>query len=325
MAVRLGLVGLTAAGVRAATFTWNGGGADNKWSTPGNWEGDAGAPAAGDALVFAGSAQLNNINDLAAGTAFAGITFPGGAGAFTLGGNAVTLDGDVVNLSTAAKTINLPMALSGIRTFFGSNAAFTVNGALSGSGGLEAAVTNTLTLSGNNTYEGPTTVTNGCTLLVTHPNALGGTLAGTRVFGRTGAALRFSGGIEVAEPVTLVGQVPPWLPSLIGGPGSNVLTAPVYKELDARIRVEDNQTLVLAGGLVHVSGGQAALNPRSGAFLIVKDSPIRFGSSANVLTEEGGTVVLAARGNTYTQLQIGNYSKVRTDVPGALSPSASAR
>jgi len=306
----------------AATRTWDGGGGDPNWSTAANWDGDAAAPAAGDALVFGGSARLSNNNDLGANASFSCIAFNNDAGAFVLGGNAITLDGNVSNFSASAKTLALPMALSGFRTVFGSNAAFAVSGVLSGPGGLEAAVTNTLTLSGNNTYVGLTTVTNGCTLSITHANALGSADQGTRIFGRTGAALKLSGGITVAEPLTMTGQIPPWLPNLIGGTGSNVLTGPVYKELDARIRVEDYNKLVFVGGIIHVSGGQMALNPRTGAYLIIKDKPINFGSSANVLTEEGGTVVLAVSGNSYSQLQIGNQSKVRTDVDGALSAGA---
>ena len=43
----------------AATATWSGGGANNRWSTaPANWGGSA-PNAAGDYLVFAGSAPAH--------------------------------------------------------------------------------------------------------------------------------------------------------------------------------------------------------------------------------------------------------------------------
>ena len=46
----------------AAARTWTGGGADNNWSTPGNWGGTV--PVAGDDLVFpGGAARLSNTND----------------------------------------------------------------------------------------------------------------------------------------------------------------------------------------------------------------------------------------------------------------------
>ena len=35
----------------AATKTWDGGGADNNWTTAANWDANV-APSAGDALVF---------------------------------------------------------------------------------------------------------------------------------------------------------------------------------------------------------------------------------------------------------------------------------
>ena len=86
-----------------AIKTWTGGsGGSNNWSSSNNW-GGTGAPAAGDSLFFGGSTRLTTTNDLTADTSFAGITFNSGAGAFTLGGNRITLGGDVTNNST---TIN---------------------------------------------------------------------------------------------------------------------------------------------------------------------------------------------------------------------------
>ena len=217
-----------AAAAGAADRTWNGASTvDSNWSRSENWGGTA--PAGGDALYFGGSTRLNNTNDFDAGTPFSGITFSAGAGAFALAGTGITLDGDLCNFSTSSKTIHLPLALSGDRMIFGSNAAFTVNGIISGMGGLCAAVTNTLTLTGDNTYEGTTTVSNGCRLLITHPNALGSTAGGTRVYGRTGSSLRLQGGITVDEPITLVGQIPPWINCMTAGSGSNIITGTIYK------------------------------------------------------------------------------------------------
>jgi len=46
------------------TSTWDGGGADNSWTTPQNWEGDE-APQPGDDLVFPpGAAQLSSVSTL---------------------------------------------------------------------------------------------------------------------------------------------------------------------------------------------------------------------------------------------------------------------
>src|SRR5690349_3074286 len=46
----------------SAQVTWSGGGADANWSTPANWAGVA--PIDADPLIFAGSTQLVNTNDI---------------------------------------------------------------------------------------------------------------------------------------------------------------------------------------------------------------------------------------------------------------------
>jgi len=307
-----------ATSVCAANSTWNGGSAsDSNWSSADNWGGAA--PVAGNALFFGGTARLSNNNDLSAGTAFSGITFSSGAGAFALGGNAVTLDGDIANLSTSAKTIDLPLTLSDTRMILGSNASFTVNGVLSGPGGLTAAVTNTLYLTGNNTYEGLTSVSNGCRLLIRHPNALGNTNSGIRVYGRTGSSLRLENGITVAEPITLVGQILPWINCLTAGAGTNIITGTIFKEVDASIGSDSGGILIIRGGVKHVSGGTLIL--RGAPNVVFENKPIEFGSSAALQVETSGTTVLAVPGNTFSTLKIANHATVRTDVANALPPN----
>ena len=303
--------------VCAADRTWSGAGTDNGWSIGANWGGTA--PVAGDTLFFGGSSRTSNSNDISDGLAISGIGFNLGAGAFALGGSGITLNGNISNFSANAQTLNLPMTLTGIRTIYGSNTDFTVNGVLSGPGGLYLDSTNkTFTIKGNNSYEGLTSVTN-CRLWITHANALGSTNQGTVIWGRQNGNLTLSGNIEIAEPLTIKGQILPWISSLTCNSGSNVITGPVYKEIDGRMRVEaGNNKLIFRGGLIHVNGGQTALNPATGAEMIFLDKPISFGTSASILTEEGGTVVLGVAGNTFSQLQIGNQSKVRLEASNAI-------
>jgi hypothetical protein len=215
------------------------------------------------------------------------------------------------------------MTLTGIRAIYGSNTDFTVNGVLSGPGGLYLDSTNkTFTLKGNNSYEGLTTVTNG-RLWITHANALGSPSQGTVIWGRQNGNLTLSGNIEISEPLTVKGQILPWISSLTCNSGSNVITGPVYKEIDGRMRVESgNNKLIFRGGLIHVNGGQMALNPATSAEMIFLDKPISFGTSASILTEEGGTVVLGVPGNTFTQLQIGNRAKCVSKPPMRSRPPA---
>ncbi len=103
------LLGLSTV-LRANTDTWNGGGTDTNWMTAGNWDT---LPVALDNLVFDGTTQLTNNNNFAAGTQFNGITFNPTAGAFTLGGNAVQLGGDINDNSTSAEKINLGLIYNG--------------------------------------------------------------------------------------------------------------------------------------------------------------------------------------------------------------------
>ena len=317
---------LLALGARATDRTWDGGSsADSNWSSAANWDGDTTAPVANDVLLFNGSTRLSNNNDLSAGTAFAGLTFLNGGGAFLLGGNAITLDGNISNLTTSTKTINLPMVLSGNRTFFGSNAAFTVNGVLSGPGGLNTCVTNNaVTLSGNNTYEGFSTVSNG-TLLITHASALGGTNAGTRVFNATDATLKLRGSIEINEPLYINGNKPSHIftnPSLFSDSGSNTIKSTIIKEGQFRIRTDTSSTLVLAGGMQQVSGGLLGINTMNGTAVVIKDKPLLLGTGAGIQSEYRGTLILAVPGNTYASLLIVSQHKVRTDVAEALCSTA---
>jgi autotransporter-associated beta strand protein len=93
-----------------STAVWNGAGADNNWSTSGNWNA---APSFPTIVTFAGSTRLTNNNDLS-GITLNGLTFDPAAGAFVLGGNDITLNGNIgigANPATpATETVNLNMA-----------------------------------------------------------------------------------------------------------------------------------------------------------------------------------------------------------------------
>jgi autotransporter-associated beta strand protein len=151
------------------TAIWNGGGANNNWSTSGNWGGTA-LPANAP-VVFAGTTQLTSNNDSTAGTEYGGITFNSGSGAFIVGGNAISLAGDVINNSTNLQTINLALALQTNTNFNAASGNLTVGGNISGAFAITKIGSHTLTLSGANTYTGTTTISAG-TLVIGANGAL---------------------------------------------------------------------------------------------------------------------------------------------------------
>lgn len=159
------------ASARAANMTWDGG-KDTSWTTKQNWTPQA-VPSANDSLIFAGTTRTSNTNNFAAGTSFSGISFSSTAGAFVLAGNALSLGGDIVNNSTNAQTISLAMALTGTRAFNAASGNLAVSGLISGASfGITKTGSQTLTLSGANTYGGGTGVSAG-TLALAGSGTLG--------------------------------------------------------------------------------------------------------------------------------------------------------
>jgi len=112
----------------AAVKTWDGGGANNNWTTAANWVGDV-APAAGDDLIFpASAAQFNTNNNFFFFTNFNSLTIEGGD--YTIGGNPFNLrNGLMVKAGTQA--INTAVSLNAAQTFNGAQNSITTIAALS--------------------------------------------------------------------------------------------------------------------------------------------------------------------------------------------------
>ncbi len=104
-----------AVAVPPVTFTWDGGGGDNNWTTAANWVGDV-APAAGVDLVFpSGAARTSNVNDFSAGTVFRSITV-GGPG-YELNANGIRITGGFNVSAGASVNMNINLTLAGEQTW----------------------------------------------------------------------------------------------------------------------------------------------------------------------------------------------------------------
>lgn len=113
------LAGLTS---NAATFTWDGLGANDNWNTGPNWVGNT-APTAGADIVFAGT-KRTTVAVSSWGTAVNALTFASGAGAFSLNNQQiVTGAGGITNHSTKTQTINSRIGLSDHQTWNAASGA----------------------------------------------------------------------------------------------------------------------------------------------------------------------------------------------------------
>ena len=167
-------IGLVCPGVRAGTFTWDGGGANGYWQTPTNWVSDAAPDSDGSAvLAFAGNARPVNTNNFAADTVFAGINFTNNKtnslASFTLAGNRIVLGGSLTTTTsspgTLSDTLALGLLLNAARTVTVNSAHnLTISGAIGETGGPQSLTktgSGELTLNGANTYSGKTSLTGG--------------------------------------------------------------------------------------------------------------------------------------------------------------------
>ncbi len=178
-----------------STLIWNGGGANNNWGTAGNWSGTT--PTAGHFLRFgplAAGGHTANSNNLAANTLFYGIFFDSAAPSYNLQGNAIELEGSVLNQSANNQAIGLNIELAPgdgafpVGLFDAGGMTITDSGSISGAGmALTKVGSGTLVLSGSNTYSGGTYVTGG-KLVVTAPDAI---LDGSNLYLGANAAAAF--------------------------------------------------------------------------------------------------------------------------------------
>lgn len=230
--------------ITPAVGTWDGGGGDNKWTTPGNWEGDV-APNPGDDLVFpVGVPRLSNDNNFAAGTAFGSVLLSGNT--YTITGNSVKLAGgmssqgsnnsfglnvQLTGSSTLGNTGGSTFTLGGTIDLNGHNLAINttsgttlLNNSISGTGNLSSGGDGETIFATGNSYSGSTAITGG-TLVVRNANGLG-TADGTAA---TGTSLANNAILQLENSITVTGER---LTSTTGGQvvaiGNDVWTGNVF-------------------------------------------------------------------------------------------------
>ncbi|MCS6243906.1 MAG: autotransporter-associated beta strand repeat-containing protein [Opitutus sp.] len=226
----------------------------------------------GATTISAGTLALNSTGTIASSS---GIT---NNSAFSIGGNK-TIDSMTGSGTTALGSNTLTIGDA-------TNTSATYSGIISGTGGLTKAGTGTLTLSGVNTFTGLTTISEGI-LAATHSSALGTSAGGVTI--AAGAALQLSGGITLADAISIVGGT-----SIRNLSGNNTLTGLITLTNDT---------------IIQSDAGMLTLNPTSGS-AITGVVFLRFNGAGDITVSDPltigklfmlGTGTLTLSGaNTYT-------------------------
>jgi len=297
---------------RAATYTWTGGGANSNWSNNANWQ--SGAPAnneTGLVLVFPALAGAYASNNDRSGLQVdsVSVTTQIAAGTYTLSGNPITLHGPVswtnpgtgspnllwqiplvlaadVALSTSGRQSQLEgsVDLQSHTLTFEALGDVLLSGTVSGSGGIVKNGSSALTLSGANTYTGPSTGNAGA-LYINSASALGGVATGTVI---NDGSLGFLGAtFSTSEPVVFHGGtiLAYGMPSLLG---------PLTLDKVVPVRVFANARLTLAGAI----GGSGGLEKRELGVLILAPAVADYSgptsAAAGTLQLDGDLVATAS-------------------------------
>jgi autotransporter-associated beta strand protein len=250
--------------------------------------------------------------------------------------NAVTISANTTFASVANEkslTFTGPVTLSGatrtLNVGIGSNVTssnLTFSGAIGDGGngyGITKTGNGTLTLSGNNTYSGVTTISAG-NLTISHANALGATGAGSGTSIASGAVLQLSNNITIGETISLNSTGISNGGGIRNTSGNNTISGAITSGASSRI-TSYGGNLTLTGGYtgngVALSLGAAAANTS----ITVRDNAINLGAGGFTAfgTSTGSNIiVLGVAGNTFGSVNINYASTLRTDVANAWNSNA---
>ncbi len=175
-----------------------------------------------------------------------------------------------VSISDLASISGTTLMLAGSSSLaFGNATDRTLAGLISGSGSLTKQGASVVTVSGNNTYSGLTTISAG-TLRVTANNALGTTAAGTSVASVGILELR-NVSYSTAEAVTIAGG------TILATSGTSTFAGTITMTASSNFR-GNSSVLVLTGAVL-------------GSFQVIKN--------------DSGTLRLSNTGNTFANVNIG--------------------
>jgi autotransporter-associated beta strand protein len=267
--------------------SWTGAGSLTTWSTAGNWDA---LPAANYGLRFVAANGGVSTNDFSVGTQFDGIEFSSDAGAFTLSGNRIGLEGDVRNLSSLSQRIDLGLDLKDNLPwqFDAAGGDILLGGTIGGVGTLDKRGSHTLTLLSAATFAGSLRVGEG-TLQVGNGGTIGSIVGSIPISLAPGATLVFnrSDSVSMANSISGTGTI------LKRGAGDlqwltpSAATGPVVIETGA-IRLGSTQM----PGLAHRWSFNGSLNDSAGsatALLQTGTGSVRATLSSSGVTLPGGS------------------------------------
>lgn len=261
------------------------------------------------------------------------IRYTGGTATLAPGATLFSVNG-IMNAGTGALTIDAanPLTIGADRELVlnSANNSITVSSIIQDNSGGASAVTKigsgSLTLSGANTYNGVTYISQGV-VTISNPNALGSTVGHTVINTNgsttTGGMLYLSGGISVAENITITGPgdgiANSYNATIASTSGINTITGVITLSGSNTYRLGASSGTVLNVGLIQRTGTDSAsiVLSASGTGVVNITQPIK-NNNGGLTVHAGGIAVLSASNNEIGNTNVQNNSTLRLAANNAL-------